>query len=47
MSDLLRPWAGQDSMRYALLMHCPGMLLAALFFWLGSRTLIADMEKVK
>jgi len=44
MSDLFRPWAGEDSLRYALLALCPGYLWAAWHVWRASLTVAQDLE---
>lgn len=43
LSDLLRPTAGVDSLRYAMLLLTFAHLWAALHFWMAARTLRADM----
>jgi hypothetical protein len=44
VSDALRPWQGEESLRYALLIIMPlSALMGAVFFALGSRTLAEDM----
>jgi MFS family permease len=44
LSDALRPWAGEESIRYALLALCPGYLWAAWHLWCASETVIADLR---
>src|SRR5437773_10188026 len=44
LSDALRPWAGQESLRYALLALTPGYLWAAWHFWHASRTVTQDIR---
>jgi MFS family permease len=46
LSDALRPWAGQESLRYALLMLGPGLLLAAWPAWRASKTVAGDLAAV-
>jgi MFS transporter, Spinster family, sphingosine-1-phosphate transporter len=43
MSDAFRPWAGEESLRYALLMMTPGYLWAGWYVWRGSRTVTRDL----
>jgi len=43
LSDQLRPWAGEESLRYALLLLCPGYLWAAWHLWRGSKTVAGDI----
>jgi MFS family permease len=43
MSDALRPALGDESLRYALLMLCPGYLLGAWFLWRASRSVSKDL----
>jgi len=47
LSDGLRSWAGTESLRYALLMLCPGYAWAAWHLWRASRTVLADLEVQK
>jgi MFS family permease len=44
LSDLFRAWAGEESLRYALLCLCPGYLWAALHIWLASRSVHEDVR---
>lgn len=44
ISDALRPWAGEESLRYALLIMAPGYLWAAWHFWHASRTVAQDLN---
>ena len=39
ISDVLSPYAGDESLRYALLMLCPGYLWGAVHMWKASRTM--------
>jgi MFS family permease len=41
LSDRLRPWAGEESLRYALLLLCPGYLWASWHLWSASKTVKA------
>ena len=43
MSDALRPPWGNESLRYALLILCPGYLWGAWHLWRASRTVEADL----
>lgn len=45
MSDGLRPLFGEESLRYGLLMLCPGYLWAGWHLWLASRTVVQDLER--
>jgi len=42
LSDAWRPWAGEQSLRYALLSLCPGYLWGAWHVWQGSHTVTQD-----
>ena len=44
LSDALRPWAGEESLRYALLTLCPGYLWGGWHLWRGSKTVSRDLE---
>jgi len=44
LSDALRPLVGEESLRYSLLVLCPGFLWSAWHFWRGSRTVTHDIE---
>jgi MFS family permease len=44
LSDAFRPLAGEESLRYALLVLCPGYLWSAWHFWRGSKTVAQDVE---
>jgi MFS transporter, Spinster family, sphingosine-1-phosphate transporter len=44
LSDAYRPWAGDDSLRYALLTLCPGYFWGAWYFWRGSVTVGRDLQ---
>jgi MFS family permease len=43
LSDAFRPWAGEESLRYALLALCPGYFWAAWHLWRASRTVPQDV----
>lgn len=45
LSDLYRPWAGEESIRYALLTISPGYLWAGWHVWRASMTVMSDIEK--
>jgi MFS family permease len=47
LSDALRPWAGEESLRYTLLILSPGYLWGAWHFWRASRTVAQDLEAVR
>lgn len=44
LSDAFRPWFADDSLRYALLVLCPGYFWGAWHLWRGSQTVTADLE---
>ena len=44
LSDILNPVYGQDSLRYALLIFSPGLLLVGYFQWKVSRVIEADIK---
>lgn len=46
LSDLLTPWAGANSLRYALLMLCPIAMVGCWFVLRAARTVTADIEQV-
>jgi len=43
LSDMLQPWAGSDSLRYALLALSPGYCWGAWHLWCASRTVAVDL----
>jgi MFS family permease len=43
LSDGLRPWFGEESLRYALVILCPGYFWAAWHLWRASRTVMRDL----
>lgn len=47
LSDALRPWLGEESLRYALIALCPGYLWVGCHLWLASRTVTRDLELVQ
>jgi predicted MFS family arabinose efflux permease len=44
LSDAFTPWAGEDSLRYALLAMSPGFLWAAWHLWQAGNTVARDIE---
>jgi MFS family permease len=44
LSDFLRPFKGEDSLRYALLTFTPGYIWAAWHYWMAGRTVMQDLE---
>lgn len=46
LSDAFRPWAGEESLRYALVALCPGYLWAFWHLWRASQTVKQDLEDV-
>lgn len=47
LSDILRPWLGIESLRYALVILCPGYFWAAWHAWRAGNTVEAEIEKVR
>jgi hypothetical protein len=47
LSDALRPVAGEESLRYALLALCPGYLWAGWYLWQAGRTVMRDLESTR
>lgn len=47
LSDVLRPLAGEESLRYALLALCPGYFWAGWHLWRASRTVARDVERAQ
>jgi MFS family permease len=47
LSDGLRPWAGEGSLRYALIALCPGYLWAMWHLWRASQTVADDLAAVQ
>jgi MFS transporter, Spinster family, sphingosine-1-phosphate transporter len=43
LSDALQQWAGQESLRYALLVLCPGYCWAGWHLWRASKTVARDL----
>lgn len=43
LSDALRPWVGEDSVRWALVALSPGYFWAAWHLWLAGRTVARDV----
>lgn len=43
LSDAFRPWAGDESLRYSLLVLCPGYLWAGWHLWCASKTVSRDL----
>ena len=46
LSDVLRSWAGEESLRFALLVLSPGLLWAAWHAWRASHTVTQDLAAV-
>jgi hypothetical protein len=44
LSDAFRQWAGEDSLRYALLTLCPGYLWSGWHLWRASTTVERDLH---
>jgi len=47
LSDGLQPWLGQESLRYSLLVFCPGFLWCAWHLWKASQTVTQDAAAVQ
>ena len=47
LSDALRPYLGEDSLRYALMALCPGYLWAAWHVWRASTTVMRDIVEAQ
>jgi MFS family permease len=47
LSDALRPWAGDESLRYAMLILCPVCVWSAWHLWAASKTIAADLESAR
>jgi len=47
LSDVMRPWAGADSLRYAMVAVCPGYLWVIWQLWRASQTVTADLAAVR
>lgn len=43
LSDLLRGWVGEESLRYALLILGPGYFISAWHAWRASRTVTREL----
>jgi len=46
LSDALRPWFADASLRYALLLLCPGIVWSAWHFWAAGKTVARDIARV-
>jgi MFS transporter, Spinster family, sphingosine-1-phosphate transporter len=47
LSDALRPWVAGESLRYSLLILCPGYFWAAWHVWQASRTVTQELAGVQ
>jgi MFS family permease len=47
LSDGLRPWVGEESLRYALVAMCPGFLWGAWHAWRASESVAQDLEAIQ
>jgi MFS transporter, Spinster family, sphingosine-1-phosphate transporter len=47
LSDVLRPWAGEESLRYALVILSPGFFWTAWHLWRASGTVSYDMARAQ
>lgn len=46
LSDGLRPWFGNESLRFALLILCPGYFWAAWHLWRAGQTVTRDLAAI-
>jgi MFS family permease len=44
LSDLIRPWAGEESLRYSLLALCPGYWWGAWHLWRSAATVTQELQ---
>jgi MFS family permease len=44
LSDLIRPWAGGESLRYSLLVLCPGYWWGAWHLWRSATTVTQELQ---
>jgi MFS family permease len=47
LSDGLSRWFGQESLRYALVILCPGYFWSAWYIWRASMTVTRDLESIE
>jgi MFS family permease len=47
LSDSFKPWAGEDSLRYSLLVLSPGYLWVGWHAWRAAKTVTQDVERSK
>ena len=47
VSDLLNPALGQESLRYALVLFCPGTLWVATHYWIASNNIEVDINNAQ
>lgn len=47
LSDLLAPVFGQESLRYALAVFCPGFIWVGFYYWKAARTIEGDIRSVE
>jgi len=47
LSDGLRPWLAEGSLRVALLATCPGYFLGAWYLWKTSQTITSDLNRAQ
>lgn len=45
LSDALSTWAGQESLRYALLVLCPGYVWCGWHLWQASKSIARDLKR--
>jgi MFS family permease len=47
LSDAFRSWAGEESLRYALLALCPGYFWGGWHLWRASKTVVCDLTTLQ
>jgi len=47
LSEAMRHWAGNESLRYAILTLTPGCLITGWFLWRAGKTVTRDVEKAR
>jgi MFS family permease len=46
LSDMFKPWVGEESLRFVLLTLCPGFIWGAWYLWRASKTVAQDLESL-
>jgi len=47
LSDALRPWLANESLRYAMLLLCPVCVWSAWHLWAASKSITRDVERLQ